>query len=171
MKSTGMVRRLDDLGRIVIPKEVRKTLRLREGDPMEFFVDNKRLILSKYSDVLSIEYIAWDTVKAIERIFGESVIICDTDKVVAVGQKAYAFKNRSLTTEFSEILRSNNNVTELKSVVAEGTSKCSSYIIPIKSSGDVAGGIILLEKEGIYEPEVLKSAEFASALMENMLRG
>lgn len=48
MKATGIVRRIDDLGRVVIPKEIRRTLRVREGDPLELFMDGKNLILQKY---------------------------------------------------------------------------------------------------------------------------
>ncbi len=170
MKNTGMLRKLDDMGRIVIPKEIRKTLHLHISDTIEFSVEDNKLIMTRYSDLVAIRKITEETVKTIEKIYHQStVIICDTVKVIAVGQTAQAFKNQFLRNDFLKILHKSQNTTRERVPVVNGISKPSNYIIPIKSNGDVVGAIIFLEQKEIYRPEHIKGAEIASALIEKML--
>lgn len=68
MKATGIVRRIDELGRVVIPKEIRRTLRIREGDPLELFTDRDELMLKKYSPIASIERLSEGTAKSLRRL-------------------------------------------------------------------------------------------------------
>lgn len=82
MNGTGIVRRLDDLGRIVIPKELRRTLRLKEGDPIEISRDGENLFLRKYSPVDSIRFLAQTVADGIAEQTKKTCLICDTDKVI-----------------------------------------------------------------------------------------
>ena len=75
MKATGIVRRIDELGRVVIPKEIRRTLRLREGDPLEVFTDRDELMLKKYSPIASLEKIGEATAKSLNDLSGHLAII------------------------------------------------------------------------------------------------
>ena len=84
MKTTGIIRRIDDLGRIVIPKELRRSLRIKNGDTLEVFVDNDNIILKKYSPMESIEEAASKYVDSFNQVIKHSVIVCDKDKVIAV---------------------------------------------------------------------------------------
>ena len=84
MKATGIVRRIDDLGRVVIPKEIRRTLRIREGDPLEIFTDRDgEVIFKKYSPMGEMGAVAAELAEALARTAGMSCAICDRDAVIA----------------------------------------------------------------------------------------
>ena len=84
MKATGIVRRIDDLGRIVIPKEIRRTLRIREGDPLEIFTDREgKVILKKYSPIGELGSLAGIYADSLSKTLGCTVCITDTDQVIA----------------------------------------------------------------------------------------
>ena len=99
MKTTGIIRRIDDLGRIVIPKELRKTLRIKNGDSLEIFVDNEDIILKKYSPMESIEDAATRYVDSFSGVIKHSVIVTDKDRVIAAGG---SLKKRYLGKQISE---------------------------------------------------------------------
>src|SRR5690606_20345643 len=85
MKATGIVRRIDDLGRVVIPKELRRTLRIREGDPLEIFVDREgEVILKKYSPINELSDFAKEYAEALFDSLASPVLISDRDTVIAV---------------------------------------------------------------------------------------
>ena len=84
MKATGIVRRIDDLGRVVIPKEIRRTLRIREGDPLEIFTDREgEIILKKYSPIGELGTFAKEYADSLGQVAGVMVCICDRDAVIA----------------------------------------------------------------------------------------
>ena len=85
MKATGIVRRIDDLGRVVIPKEIRRTLRIREGDPLEIFTDRDGgIILKKYSPIEELSEFSKEYVEALHQTIGNMVMICDKDTVISI---------------------------------------------------------------------------------------
>jgi len=85
MKATGIVRRIDDLGRVVIPKEIRRTMRIREGDPLEIYTDNEgEVIFKKYSPMGELGPYTKQYVDVLNRTSGLAVVICDRDQVIAV---------------------------------------------------------------------------------------
>lgn len=85
MKATGIVRRIDDLGRVVIPKEIRRTLKIREGDPLEIYTDNEgEVILKKYSPIGEMGAFAKEYADTLHQVSGHIVIITDRDKVIAL---------------------------------------------------------------------------------------
>ena len=85
MKATGIVRRIDDLGRVVIPKEIRRTMRIREGDPLEIYTDNDgEVIFKKYSPIGELSGFAGVYAEVLHKTGGAPVVVCDRDHVVAV---------------------------------------------------------------------------------------
>ena len=85
MKATGIVRRIDDLGRVVIPKEIRRTMRIREGDPLEIFTDNDgEVIFKKYSPIGELSEFAGQYAEVLFKVGGHPVVITDRDHVVSV---------------------------------------------------------------------------------------
>ena len=84
MKTTGVIRRIDELGRIVIPKEIRKSLRIKNGESLEVYLDGDSIILKKFSQIESLESISVDYVEAFNQIIKHNIIVTDRDKVVAV---------------------------------------------------------------------------------------
>ncbi len=157
MKATGIVRRIDDLGRVVIPKEVRKTLRIREGDPLEIFTDKEgEVILKKYSPISELNEFATEYADSVFSTLGCTTIITDTDQVIAIsGGSKKDFLEKPVSKELekeiqgrSKVLKQDN--TKTVAITSEGDSSLniqSQIIVPIISQGDIIGSIVLISKE------------------------
>ena len=113
MKATGIVRRIDDLGRVVIPKEIRRTLRIREGDPLEIYVDRDgEVILKKYSPVNELGDFAKEYCDSLYESIGHIVLIADRDEIVAVaGTAKKEFLNKGLSTLVEKIMEDRQSRT------------------------------------------------------------
>lgn len=149
MKSTGVVRRVDDLGRIVIPKEIRRTLRIRDGESLEIFVDREMITLKKFSKMTDIEEVSKQLVDVINATINKSVLITDRDKFIAASgifKKKYISKNISKFLE--KTLRERKiifsyNLDRIE--VLEGEEETLSYVIhPIIMNGDAIGLVMTL---------------------------
>ena len=157
MKATGVVRRIDDLGRIVIPKEIRKTLRIKEGDPLEIFTDKSgEVILKKYSPIGELSEFATGYAETLARTTGHIACITDKDTVVAVsGGSKKEFLEQTLSKELEEIMDNKevyaNSANEEALPITNNDNKEKKYnsqvIYPIISQGDVIGSVILLSKD------------------------
>ena len=158
MKATGVVRRIDDLGRVVIPKEIRKTLRIKEGDPLEIFTDKEGgIILKKYSPIGELSEFAVGYAETLSKTTGHIAFITDKDTVIAVSggpKKEYLEKN--ISNELEQILedkevytsKENNNVAVPITNNDKQDKKYNAQVIyPIISNGDTIGSVILLSKE------------------------
>lgn len=158
MKETGIVRRIDELGRVVIPKELRKVLKLKEGELLEIFTnDNGELVLKKYNEVGATPEQLDAISKVLYKNTGKEVAICDTSNILAhVGGKE-GLQGENISDELYGVLdnrrsklikdRSVRLVDEMDSC-----KSCEQYIVPLVSSGDLYGGIILsAEKLGAVD--------------------
>ena len=172
MKTTGIIRRIDDLGRIVVPKELRKTLRIKNGDSFEIFVDNEDIILKKYSPMESIEEAAIKYVDSFNQVIKHSVIVTDKDRVIAASgvlKKRYLGKK---ITEFTErcIERRDSFVERQKKIFSfvEGVEDLGYYSFSsIISDGDTIGGVIIIS----VESPILESEEKMSVILAKLLSG
>lgn len=151
MKATGIVRRIDDLGRVVIPKEIRRTMRIREGDPLEIFTDrNGEVIFKKYSPIGELTSFAGQYCETLHKTCGLSVIVCDRDSVVAcagVSKKEYA--DRSLSDGLERIMEGRSLYTHSDGAkkmpaLSDGGSHYVSSAMPIISEGDIIGCVAAL---------------------------
>ena len=149
MRSTGVVRRIDELGRVVIPKEIRKTLRIKEGENIEIYVENDNIILKKYSLMKKLNDFAQEFVESIYTVDKKNIIITDTDTVIAISgplKKDYLGKN--ISNDLLDSIRRRENIVEkysksIKIINNEGVD--GTYIInSIICNGDVIGLIIIL---------------------------
>ncbi len=159
MKATGIVRRIDDLGRVVIPKEIRRTMRIREGDPLEIYTDRDgEVIFKKYSPIGEWSQIATQYAETLYKTCGLSVIICDRDAIIAaagVSKREYA--DRRLTPEFEEIMDSRSLFAardDDRLPVIEGGNHFVSCAMPIVSDGDIIGCVASL-----YSDETKRAAD------------
>ncbi len=157
MKATGIVRRIDDLGRVVIPKEIRRTLRIREGDALEIFTDTQGgVIFKKYSPVGELSAFAGQYADVLSKSIGMPLLICDRDHVVAAsGISRKEYLERRVTPELEECMQGRQSFiskgnSSLKPV--EGVDRAASIISPIIASSDVTGAVILLVSETETEP-------------------
>ncbi len=183
MKATGVVRRIDDLGRIVIPKEIRKTLRIKEGDPLEIFTDKDgEIILKKYSPIGELSEFAINYAETLAKTTGHIACITDKDTVIAVsGAPKKEFLQQNLSSELEEIMdqkeiytsKGNNEVSLPITQNDNQERKYNSQVVyPIVSQGDSIGSIILISKDkntkmGDMELKVVQSAaSFLGSQME-----
>ncbi|MDZ5254668.1 stage V sporulation protein T [Clostridium sp. LIBA-8841] len=176
MKATGIVRRIDDLGRVVIPKEIRRTLRIREGDPLEIFTDREGgVILKKYSPIGELTDFSKEYAEALQQSTGHIILISDNDAFISVsGTSKKEFMERKISDELEDIMDKRKSVilgVNNKNIIPmhgdDDESKYSSQVIaPILAEGDTIGAVVILSKEGKTLGEVeQKLAETAAAFL------
>ncbi len=173
MKATGIVRRIDDLGRVVIPKEIRRTLRIREGDPLEIYTgEDGGVILRKYSAIGELSDFAAQYAESLSKTSGYITCITDRDSVIAVsGAPKKDFLDKKISMELERVMEERATIvaktaTEgLIPVLEEtGTEKYTSQVItPIIAHGDPIGAVIMLATDaktsmGDVESKLTQSA-------------
>lgn len=178
MKATGIVRRIDDLGRVVIPKEIRRTLRIREGDPLEIFVDREgEVILKKYSPIHELGAFAQEYAEALFEALQYPVFITDRDEIIAVaGESKKDYLNKNISKSLDEVIEDRQQLlkteTSTLEIVDGREEEVRSYCIsPIIANGDPIGCILALSKEGdvlgaVEEKSVETGASFLAKQME-----
>ena len=176
MKATGIVRRIDDLGRVVIPKEIRRTMRIREGDPLEIFTDREgEVILKKYSPINDLGEFATEYVESLYEALGLPIFLSDRDEMIAiagVAKKSYDHRRLSPFAEDSmkerrPILHQQETVIEL---VPGQYEEVKSYCIaPIIANGDIIGAIYVLSKDGLIGSVEQKSAEIGALFLAKQM--
>ena len=173
MKATGIVRRIDDLGRIVIPKEIRRTLRIREGDPLEIYTDTDgEVIFKKYSPVGELSDFVSTYAEVISKIGNFPVLISDRDHIVAVaGVSKREFLERRITTAVEDFIenRKSYHFSEKQYPLqpVEGMDINALLVYPIISAGDVTGSVIMLSsaEKGVPNETDVKLIQTASAFL------
>ncbi len=173
MKATGIVRRIDDLGRIVIPKEIRRTLRIREGDALEIFTDAQGgVIFKKYSPVGELSTFASQYAEVLNRIAGLPMVICDRDHVVAAaGVSRKEYLERRVTPELEECVQTRRTYVESSGenlIPVEGIERAAEIVCPILASSDVTGSVVVLRPEDgetVPSESGAKMAQVAAAFL------
>jgi len=184
MKATGIVRRIDDLGRVVIPKEIRRTMRIREGDPLEIYTDREgEVIFKKYSPIGELANFAGEYAETLHKVCGISVLIFDRDAVIAtagVGKREY--QDRKMSEELEEIAErrqfySRKNAADKIFPIMDNDSHYVSCAMPIITGGDMIGCVcsVTTDEEQAtpalaYDSEaklIQTAATFLSKQMEN----
>ena len=156
MKATGIVRRIDDLGRIVIPKEIRRTLHIRESDPLEIFTDREgQVILKKYSPIGEMTTFAKQYAESLAQVSGHATLIADRDQFIAVSGGCKQLLNKSVSRQLEEKVNNRETVIAAKGDrnyvnIAEDIAVDYAWqlITPIICEGDIIGSVILLENDG-----------------------
>ena len=156
MRATGIVRRIDELGRVVIPKEMRKTLRIKEGDPIEIYTDKDHLVFKKYSPISSITEYATAVADGIEELTEKTCLITDCDVII------YASKGKlkdvlgvNISKDMEKILKDRKSVavssadggTIIPFIDGEDFQSENQIIVPIISGGDCFGSVIVFDKD------------------------
>ena len=157
MKATGIVRRIDDLGRVVIPKEIRRTLRIREGDPLEIFTDREgEIILKKYSPIGELGAFAREYAESLAQTAGHLTCIVDKDQIIAVsGGSKKEFFEKHISGELEQCINQRTTVIADRKentfipMLQDNETENYNYqlITPIISEGDVMGAVIFLSQD------------------------
>ena len=170
MKATGIVRRIDDLGRVVIPKEIRRTLRIREGDPLEIFVDRDgEVILKKYSPIGELGDFAKEYAESLFESIGHVTMISDRDTIISVaGGSKKELLEKSIGSILESCMENRKSVLELNSgtyeLVRDIQEAFSSYVAaPIIAGGDPIGTVVIFSKDeqnkvGLLEQKMVETA-------------
>ncbi len=155
MKATGIVRRIDDLGRVVVPKEIRRTFRIREGDPLEIFTNHEgEIILKKYSPIGELGDFAKEYADSLAQVTGHIVCITDRDQIIAVAggpKKEYLGKN--ISTQLDDTINNRMFILAHKLdkkfvKIIDGDEEIQSETVsPIICEGDAIGSVIIFEKD------------------------
>ena len=195
MKATGIVRRIDDLGRVVIPKEIRRTLRIREGDPLEIYTaTDGEVIFKKYSPVGELSEFAGQYADSpvgelsefagqyadvIARISAMPTLICDTDHVIAAaGVSKREFLERRVSSILESYMDNRKSYSATEQTLGdvqpiEGIERSAAVIYPIIASGDVMGAVVMLSGDAVKLPSGVETklaqsaAAFLGKQMEN----
>lgn len=185
MKATGIVRRIDDLGRVVIPKEIRRTLRIREGDPLEIFVDREgEVILKKYSPIGELGDFAKEYAESLYETVGHISMIADRDVIIAVaGGNKREFLSKPVGRLLEKSLEERNtiimnglenandeNIQVIQMDDREYTIK-SQVVVPIITQGDPIGAVLIVSKDpGVKLGELeIKLAETAAGFLAKQM--
>ena len=194
MKATGIVRRIDDLGRIVIPKEIRRVMRISEGTPLEIFTEaDNTILLKKYSPVRELSTIAQDYAEGLAVSANCSVCICDTDRIVAVHRapkKDYLdamIARETAGAIWEKKIRilgnvgswtQNHRVAAAKECIAirageDGSAYTSQIIVPILPDGDAVGCIVAFTtgQDPVVTESVLAAVKVTATLLTKQMLG
>ena len=167
MKATGIVRRIDDLGRVVIPKEIRRTMRIREGDPLEIYTDREgEVIFKKYSPIGELATFAAQYAETLQKICSVAVVICDRDAVIAAaGVVKKEYMDRKISREL-EAISEKRSFYQYKGgdrvwVTEDDGKHYISSAMPIVTEGDVIGCVcaVVSPEEESGEERVSKDLE------------
>lgn len=156
MKATGIVRRIDDLGRVVIPKEIRRTMRIREGDPLEIFTDREgEVIFKKYSPIGELNTFAEQYAQTLSKTCGLNIIITDRDSVIAcAGVPKKDYQDKTLSDELERIIEDRNificerEKDHFNPVADAGDDLYTMVAVPIITEGDISGCVCSLHRDG-----------------------
>ena len=173
MKATGIVRRIDDLGRVVIPKEIRRTLHIREGDSLEIYTDKDgEVIFKKYSPMGDLTDFAGLMCESMHKTTGLCAVICDRDSVIAsAGSCRKELADRRISPQLSQLMEARGSYRAERRTdipVCDGLDDiCVSAACPIVSAGDLMGCVVFAaprDSAGAGETE-LKLAQTVSAFL------
>lgn len=181
MRATGIVRKIDDLGRIVIPKEIRKTLRIRESDPLEIFTDRDgQIILKKYSPIGELDSFARDYVESLSATSGHIVCVTDRDTVISIaGGLKKEYFDKPTSDVFDKQLDQRNMYTASKGdalfvpVINNDDIVAFNYqlVAPIISEGDVIGAVVMISADRPMNELDDKLASCAANFLGRLLEG
>ncbi len=177
MKATGIVRRIDELGRIVIPKEIRRTQRIRRGDPLEIFTTGEgEVIFKKYSPVAEISAAAEQHTAVLAKRLGTTVFVCDRDGIVAAGGsgKKELYEMR-VARPLERIMDQRKTYTASRDgeqlMPCEGCSRAILVATPVVTAGDVIGAVGILASDGMTSPsaEQVLAVELSAELLAKQM--
>lgn len=171
--TSGIVRRIDNLGRVVIPKEIRKTLKIKENEQVEINVLNDNIVLNKYSDIHEYDKSINNLIDIIKSVYDRDIIITNLDKIVLTTKDYKDYINLELSPYLANIVDNRKDVSELIPVNLSLNSNMSDIKVSysIKSiiiNGDMIGLLILLSNTNLENSD-LKLLQLMSLYLENYL--
>ncbi len=159
MKATGVVRRIDELGRIVIPKEIRKNFRIKEGENVEIYIDDNNIILKKYSELKNVSDISSNIIDSVFSVINKDIVITDMSNIVELSPSLKnVFLNKELSVEYQNMLSKREKIIQKSSknlCITDQTVNYSYIVNPMIVNGDLIGSIVLLSKDTITNNDII----------------
>ena len=172
MKTTGVIRRIDELGRIVIPKEIRRNLGIRDGENIEIFTDDNSIILKKHSRIVNFSEIIEKVADLTKNIMDFNVIITDREKVVlALGDNLNELSNMLISSDLINFIDlRESNLENQECIYKFGNKEIKGFfaISPIISSNDSVGLVIIYNQNKLTHAELKYSKFFATLIGEKI---
>lgn len=179
MKATGIVRRIDDLGRIVIPKEIRRTFRIKDGDSLEIFTDSQcNIIFRKYSPIGEMTETAEKYVKILNQLSDKAAIICDCEHIIAgAGLLKKDFTEKRISKDIEKFLyerkhyHAGQDSPSIKPI--EGSDKYLSVMYPVIAASDISGAVFTITDKEHTAPDSseIKLVQAAALLLSSQIEG
>ena len=178
MKATGIVRRIDELGRVVIPKEIRRTQRIRRGDPLEIFTTGDgEVIFKKYSPIGEMNAVAAQYTEVLSKSFALTTFVADRDRILTVsGSGRRELADRSISQPLEKLMDSrklyaSGGDPEKALLPCEGAQRALLCVCPIIAAGDVTGAVGLLTEDRAAQPDAAqeKAAAVAAAFLAKQM--
>lgn len=168
--STGIIRRIDELGRIVIPKEIRKKLRIKNGDSLEILVEDDNITLKKYSQIENVYDMAQVYAESFYQVLKYNIIVTDTDKVVAsAGNLSKKYQNQGISDSLTMMIERRDSFVERKKnniEIVPGLIEFGYYAVAsIINNGDSIGSVIILSLDN----PMLEQEENLAKILANLL--
>ena len=170
MKNTGVLRRVDDLGRIVIPKDIRKTLRIKDGESLEIFLNSDNIVLKKYSPLEGLQNFYKTYTESVYSEIGNNVIVVDRDRIVAIsGDLKKKYLDKPISSKIDKIIQnrvvvSSKNLTNIE-LISDYDMKASYVIAPIITNGDAIGAFIIMSNSGPIDDFIIKTGAIAAKIL------
>ena len=163
MKDTGVIRKIDELGRIVIPKEIRRSLGIRDGENLEIFVSDKGICLQKHSRLVNYQELADQLCNFSYEVMGYKVVVCDREEIFAAFKNEY--KHISLNSRFEKLMDNRESYESVtRETFLEELEPSYYYIVPLIISTDVVGLVVMLG-ETTFSNENKKFLQFLAQLL------
>ncbi|MDO4567215.1 MAG: stage V sporulation T C-terminal domain-containing protein [Oscillospiraceae bacterium] len=150
MKATGIVRRIDDLGRVVIPKEIRRTMCIRQGVQLEIFTEEDgSVIFKKYSPLEGYSRLASGTAEVLSRLSGEGIAVCDRERVVALfGRSEREAVGKPVSEELAAALEERRTLTaDARALLCKGEETRCALASPILANSELIGCLAVVSSE------------------------
>ncbi len=166
MKSTGVIRRIDELGRIVLPKEIRRNLGIREGENLEIFVEDDKVILKKHSKIKDYKETIYTICEMVTSVYDVNLLVTDRDRFV-YANRFQDLENKEIDSKFIHFIHQRESVlkNQMQAYKLNGEEKSGYFFIqPIISSTDCLG-LLILYKESPLEEEYCSLLKFLSNLI------
>lgn len=175
MKATGVVRRIDELGRIVIPKEIRKNLRIKEGENLEIFIDEKdNIVLKKYSAINNLGDFSQNFIDSINSYLKHNIIITDNDNIIAVsGKYKKKYINKAISPNLEEMILKREKILEKHNkkinIINDEELEVTYTVSTIIANGDAVGLVIIFDDEGVVEEIDFKMCQIIATFLGKYL--
>ncbi|MBR1376476.1 MAG: AbrB/MazE/SpoVT family DNA-binding domain-containing protein [Bacilli bacterium] len=157
MRSTGIVRKIDKLGRIVIPKEIRNALRILDEDNLELFLDDDSIILKKFSFMKNMNGIAQNLLDSVQKTLNKNILVSDNNSIIAyVGSEKEKFINKKISKSIMEMMNLRTSLRNQSNLeIVDGLFyNVNYYLTPIVSNGNIIGSVMTFDKDVITDNDI-----------------